>query len=189
MELLGIFIAITGVVIPIITLTYIIIAAVNHEKKQRIHTFELSIRSVCLYLVIIITLGGFVAGSIVGVNRILNYFYPEVDQTRNIAYSDPDVINSKESVYKTQSTEKEDTSYIALQTEYEQKTSLVECATAFTFSIASLVVFMIYNKKALELRKESIEIDNEDNKKEEKTVEKEKVKKEVKTNKIEKAKK
>lgn len=182
METIAIFIGIISVILPIITLIYIIIAAISHEKKQKISHFELSIRAVCLYFVIIISLGGFVVGSIMCVNEGLNYFYPEVSDRGCYTYK-PKYIGS-ETEYSDEYKEdaiydkcENDSEYKALQTEYEQKSSLVDCSMAATFALVSLIVFMRYNIKASELRKENIEKENEENKKikkEKKIVEKSK---------------
>ena len=147
---MGFFIALAVILLIIAVITMIIFAAVNRDKPNAYKVFSNGVRTIFAYIFIIFSLLSMVFGTIIGVNSILNYYYPNTIEV----VSDTDAPAVAEDIKVDKDIKNIDDIQTGLMIQNEKRDALQQAAASFSFVIVSIPMFIYFNKQARKIKKE-----------------------------------
>ena len=141
MSILAIFAIILTMLVPSAIIALIIAAAVNKEKGADGTRFSLGVKTVYTYIIVIATLFMIVAGTIVAVSSLLDYFLPESELEECTDYNS--------SYYCSEATK-------LIRIKNEKNAGITEFAASLAVVIIATPLFISHSKEAKKLREEKI---------------------------------
>lgn len=145
--MMGFFIVLAVILLIVAVITMIIFAAVNRDKPNAYRVFSNGVRTIFAYIFIIFSLLSMVFGTIIGVNSILNYYYPNTIEV--VADSEGPAIAEEKKVDKDNNDMQ-----AGLNIQNEKRDALQGAAASFSFVIVSIPLFIYFNKQATKIKKE-----------------------------------
>ena len=137
MVILGILAFVLIALLPVGIIVLIVSAAVNKEKGNNTTKFANGVRTVYTYIIVIATLFMIIAGTIVAVPSILDYFLPE---------------SELEVPYYSQDKQEHE-----LEIRNERYEGLTNFVTSLAIVVIATPIFLSYSAEAKKLRIEKIE--------------------------------
>lgn len=150
--MMGFFIVLAVILLIVAVITMIIFAAVNRDKPNAYRVFSNGVRTIFAYIFIIFSLLSMVFGTIIGVNSILNYYYPNTievvsDSDTPAVAEDKKADNDMKNINDIQ---------VGLVIQNEKRDALQQASASFSFVLISIPLFIYFNKQARKIKKENI---------------------------------
>lgn len=140
--MIGIFMFIALLLLPLAVIAMIIVAAVNKDKSDAYKIFSHGVKTVFSYVFIIGSLLSIIFGTILGVDAVLNYFYPDtveiVADTEKISNNDKDYSINEKVSYEMPAGEK---------IKNEKNQAIAEAAGSLSLVAVTIPVFIYFNKQ------------------------------------------
>ena len=138
MAVLAFFGVSTFFLVPAAIIALIVCAAINNDKGNDVSKFSNGVRTVYTYVIIIATLIMIVAGTIVAISSLLDYFLPESE----LEYKCTDKYSSR---YCTATTKEQ-------RIQNEKNIGITEFAGSLALVAVATPIFISYSNEAKRLR-------------------------------------